>query len=278
VSGCALKDGRASRPISSSWPSASAPTAPIWPKPRAWTVNRGIRRRRPMRTSDPVDLRGRRMHRAPGQSAYGLVAPIWDMAKVAADHSRRRGRPIRARCCRTQAEGHGRRLFSAGDFMPAAPDLRGHRAARRRARRLQAPRPAKDDKLVGACSTAMRRRRLVSSSSAQGRDRRRAMRETLMFGPGQGGPSRAWTLRRPLRPCPMMRKSAAATASARAQIVKPPSPKGPDHARRGARAHQGLRLLRLLHGLVEQLLALTLGDGYSGRSGPTDVPLHRPRP
>ena len=47
----------------------------------------------------------------------------------------------------------------------------------------------------------------------------------------------------------------------------------------GARAHQGVGLVRLVHRPGRELLALTLGDDYSGGAeGEADVQLHRLHP
>ena len=74
-------------------------------------------------------------------------------------------------------------------------------------------------------------------------------------------------------------RSAAATASARARSCKAISDKKPVHARRRARPHQGLVLLRLMHrtgGAGARVHAgRRLFDGAEGQAG---VQVHRPQP
>ena len=114
----------------------------------------------------------------------------------------------------TKLKVTGINLFSAGDFS-GRRGPRGDRAARRRARRLQRL-VLKDGKLIGVVLYGdVSRRRLVFDLLKRGADVS-DIRESLMFGPGAAGAPR-WTLRRPLQRCRMMRKSAAATASARAR-------------------------------------------------------------
>ena len=75
-----LADGRASRPISSCWRSASGPTS-IWRATAKLDVNRGILVGDDMATSDPDIYAVGECIEHNGQ-VFGLVAPIWDQAKV----------------------------------------------------------------------------------------------------------------------------------------------------------------------------------------------------
>ena len=107
------------------------------------------RRRRQMRTSDPDDLRARRMRRGRGQ-VYGLVAPLYEMANVAAaqlagdDERRLRPAPTRRPSSRSPASTS----ISAGDF--AEGDDREEIVLRDAAAGVYKRLVLKDDRIVGA--------------------------------------------------------------------------------------------------------------------------------
>ena len=76
----------------------------------------------------------------------------------------------------------------------------------------------------------------------------------------------------------MTRRSAAATASARARSSGAITDEGPDHARRRARPHQGVGLLRLLHRPGRAAADADARRRLQSRRRAADVHLHRPRP
>ena len=173
-------------------------------------VNRGVLVGDDMRTSDAdifalgecVEHRG---------MCYGLVAPLYEMAEVIADNLLEGSSEYTGSVTATKLKVTGVDLYSAGDFAEATTER--NRPARRLRRRLQATGiEGKQDHRCGSLrETAdgpwffdmLKKETDVSE-----------MRETLIFGQAyQGVPP--WTLRRPLQPCRMMLKSAAATAFAR---------------------------------------------------------------
>ena len=235
--GALARTARASRPIWSSWPSASGRT-PRWPKDAGLDVNRGIVVDDTMQTSDPRIFAVGECVEHSRQSLWPRRAALRDGEGAGAAHAgetgggatpepvpatklkvtgidlfsrrrfRRRRRDARRSCCAMPARGVYKRR------RPARTTAHRRRALRRHGRRAVVLRPA--------CSRA-----------ADITD----MRDTLIFGQAyrRGCPADPMAA---VAALPMRRKSAAATASARARSCKR-SREGPDHARRRARAHQG---------------------------------------
>ena len=143
---------------------------------------------------------------------FGLVAPVYDQARVAAATLMDAPAAFRPVQTATKLKVTGCDLFSAGDFADA-PD-REDIVFRDPARGIYKRLVLKDNRLIGA---------VFYGDTADGnwffgliKDATyiSAMRYTLIFGPAyQGGPR--WTLWRPLQPCRLARKSAGATAYAR---------------------------------------------------------------
>jgi len=140
---------------------------------------------------------------------YGLVAPIWDMAKVAAD----RICAVAQTCFSPVAAGtrlkvSGIEMFSAGEFLGdnTTEDVVLRDAARGVYKRLV----LRGDRLVGVLCFGDARDagwyfNLLREGAALG-----DLRETMIFGPVSASPA---TRTRQLPPCRTRRKSAAATAS-----------------------------------------------------------------
>ena len=171
------------RPTSWSWPSASGPTS-RWRRQAGLACGRGIQVDDGMRTSDPaiyavgecVEHRG---------ALFGLVAPLYDMAKVA----RRPGHPDRRHASYvpavtgTRLKVTGIDMFSAGDFTgdETTDDIVFRDAARGVHKKLV----IRDDKLIGAVLYG------EASDSAWYFDLIRngtdisAIRDTLVFGPAR---------------------------------------------------------------------------------------------
>ena len=93
-----------------------------------------------------------------------------------------------------------------------------------------------------------------------------AIRDTLDLWPGLSGRVPAWTLRRPLQPCRMMRKSAAATAYARARSSRRSQANGLTTLEEVRAKTKASASCGQCAGKVELLLAATLGDCYERSS------------
>lgn len=176
-------------------------------------VNRGIVVDDGMMTSDPnvFALGECAEHRG---TCYGLVAPLYEAARVLADRLTGGSAEYHGSVVNTKLKVTGINLFSAGDFAEA-PD-REEIVLRDASAGIYKRLVLKDNKILGAVLYGetgdgswffdlMKRGTDISQ-----------MRETLIFGQSYQGAPR-WTLWRPLQPCRMMQKSAAATASARAR-------------------------------------------------------------
>ena len=112
-------------------------------------VERGIVVDDTMLTSDPAHLRGRRM-RAASRPCYGLVAPLWEQAKVCADQLAENGSASYAgSVTSTKLKVTGIDLFSAGDFA-GGDDTRGDRAAATPRAASTSASSCRDNKIVGA--------------------------------------------------------------------------------------------------------------------------------
>lgn len=167
-----------------------------------------------MRTSDPhiyavgecVEFDG---------NLFGLVAPLYDQAKVLARTLLGEDDAFRMRELSTKLKVTGCDLFSAGDF--AAGDTREDIVFRDPARGIYKRLVIEDDRLIGA---------VLYGDTADGnwffgliKDQTdiEEMRDTLIYGPAfQGGALPPRTLWPPLQHCRLKRKFAAATAYARA--------------------------------------------------------------
>ena len=209
--------------------------------------------------------------------AYGLVAPLFEQAKVAANHLAQFGiGRYTGSLTSTKLKVTGIDLFSAGDFMGGEgteeivmSDPFGG---------VYKKLVIKDDKLVGAC---------LYGDTVDGswyfkllRDGRSVsdIRDKLMFGEssigdtGHEGHTKAAVDARRRRGLRLQRRE-------QGHDLQGHQGKGPVHARRGEEAHQGQRLLRLLHraGRADpdvhrrrRLLGRAEEEGH--------VRLHRPQP
>ena len=206
--------------------------------------NRGIVVNDTMQTYDPriyavgecVEHRG---------TAYGLVAPLFEQAKVCANHLAEHGiGALPGLGDLDQAQGHRHRPVLRRRFHRR----RGHRGDRLHdaAGGVYKKLVIKDDKLVGA---------VLYGDTADGAWYFQLLREGsdiaelrdhLMFGQATSATPATPATHSAARDAGRRPKSAAATASARATSSRR-SGEGPVHAGRGAQAHQGLGLLRLLH-------------------------------
>ena len=118
---------------------------------------------------------------------YGLVAPLYDLAKVVAARLMDDPAPrYEGSVTSTKLKVTGVDLFSAGDFADGAGP-RGHRVARRRARRLQAAGPARTTSWSARCMYGDTADGTwffdLMKNGADVTD----MRDTLIFGPAFAG-------------------------------------------------------------------------------------------
>ena len=240
-------------------------------------VNRGILVDDDMRTSATRHLRGRRMRRAsrrgvrPGRAALGQAKVCG--ARLAGDDAAVYVPPP----VFTSLKVTGIDVFSAGDFAAADEHRRRDRAARRHARRLQA---------ASCCATTGSSARVLYGNVADGAWYFQLMRDKARrLGIPRPADLRPGLRRgRPARTLPAVvvaaladgERSAAATASARARSAARSRDKGLHDARRGAGAHQGVGLLRLLHRLVEGSWRMSLAaTAVERRADQADVQMHR---
>jgi nitrite reductase (NADH) large subunit len=70
-----------------------------------------------MQTYDPRGLRGGRVRAASRRQCYGLVAPLFEQAKVCANHLAARHRRYEGSVTSTKLKVTGIEMFSAGDFL-----------------------------------------------------------------------------------------------------------------------------------------------------------------
>ncbi len=198
-------------------------------KPNAWLakeaglkVNRGIVVDHGMITSDP-DILAIGECAEVGGHTYGLVAPLYEMARAAAGQlaGLADARFVHSDTP-TKLKVTGIDLFSLGDF--ADGEDREEIVLRDASSGIYRRLVLKDNRIIGtvlfgdtldgAWFTDLKKREVDISE----------MRDTLIFGQSyQGGPPR--TLWRPLQPCRMMRRSAAATACVRERSPPPFPPR-----------------------------------------------------
>ena len=207
--------------------------------------NRGIVVNDTCRPSRPAHLRRRRMHNHRG-TAYGLVAPLFEQAKVCANHHLPMygiGR-YQGSVTSTKLKVTGIDVFSAGDFSGSdgTEDIVLHDPGAGIYKRLV----LKDDKLVGAVlciATPGRRWYFQLLKDAQDIH---DIRDNLVFGNshlgdvGHKGNSLAAGM-------PDSAEVCGCNGVCKGSIVKAIKGAGPLHARRREEAHQGVELLRLLH-------------------------------
>lgn len=236
-------------------------------------INRGIEVGDDMRTSVPeifavgecVEHRGK---------TYGLVAPLWDMAKVCADHLARDESPsiYVPAALATRLKVTGIDVFSAGDFIgdETTEDVVFRDAARNSYKRLV----LRDDTLVGAVLYGDARDggwyfQLLREGKPLGE-----LRDSLIFGQafvaslGQGGAGAGGTpLAAQMAALPDEAEICGCNGVCKGKIL-------------GAIAEHGLTTLDGVRARtkasascgsctpqVEQLLALALGDGYARPAG-----------
>ena len=238
---------------------------------------------RPRRSSSTT--RCRRSIRASTRSAsasriaarrYGLVAPLFEMAKVCANHLAGYGiGALRGVAGVDQAQGDRRGSLLRRRFH-GRRGHRGHRARGSRGRHLQ---EARDPRRQARRRRAVRRhggRRVVLQAGARRPQRRRASATGSMFGEsnlgdtGHEGQSRALAMSDDAEVC-------GCNGVCKGDDRQGHQGEGPLHARRRAQAHQGVVVLRLVHGPRR---AVAHGDRGRRLLGPGEaeagVRLHRP--
>ncbi|SDJ02228.1 nitrite reductase large subunit NirB [Salipiger marinus] len=221
-------------------------------------VARGIEVDVQMVTSDPAILAVGECVEFSGQ-LFGLVAPLYDQAKVAAQTLLGRPDAFVLRDTATKLKVTGCDLFSAGDFAagPGREDIVYRDPARGIYKRLV----IEGDRLVGA---------VMYGDTADGawffgliKDGTEidAMRDTLIFGPGFQGGSAADPLSA-VAALPPEAEICGCNGVCKGTIVQA--------IEGGAQDLGGLRAVTKASascgtctGLVEQLLQVTLGEGYS---------------
>ena len=179
--------------------------------------------------------------------AYGLVAPLFEMAKVCANHlAQLRHRPLRGLADVDQAQGHRHRPLLRGRFRRRRRH-RGDRARRSGRRRLQEARARRTTSSSARALRRHRRRRLVLQAAARGPQRRRRS--------ATGSCSARRTSATPATRARTARAAMADDAEVcgcngvcKGTIVKAIKEQGPVHARGRAQAHQGVVVVRLVHG------------------------------
>ena len=221
-------------------------------------VARGIEVDAAMRTSDPDVLAVGECVELNGQ-LFGLVAPLYDQAKVAAATLAGQDAAFVPRELSTKLKVTGCDLFSAGDFAEAEgrEDIVFRDPARGVYRRLV----IEGDRLIGAVMYGD----TADSNWFFGLIREGAdiadMRETLIFGPAYQGGADADPLSA-VAALPLDAEICGCNGICKGQIVDAITGGAGDlGAVRGvtkASASCGT-----CTGLVEQLLAVTLGDGYA---------------
>ncbi len=175
-------------------------------------VERGVKVDDAMRTSDPDIFAVGECVEHRGQ-CYGLVAPLFEMAKVVSARLRGEdGAAYQGSVTATKLKVTGIDLFSAGDFSEG--DDYEEIVLRDPSRGIYKRIVLRENRIRGAVLYGDAEDGPWFFDLLKKRVDVSAMRDTLIFGEAyQGGaPSTLW---RPLQPCRMMRKSAAATACAR---------------------------------------------------------------
>ena len=228
------------------------------------------RGRRHMVTSDPAHLWRSANASSIAAACYGLVAPLWDMAKVCADHLAEIGHAAVSRLASPRPSSRSpASTCSRPAISPAATAPRTSCCATPRAASTSAS-CVKDNRIVGAVlygDTAdgnwyfqLHARRHGRLGHPRRADLRPGLRRRARGGPERGR-------------CGALRRCRDLRLQRRLQGQDRRGDHGEEavHARRGARAHQGLGVLRLVHRPGRALLALTLGGDYS--SAPATKPM-----
>ena len=176
-----------------------------------------------------------------GGHVYGLVAPLYEMARVVAAH-----------LAGEQTAGFVQPTRRPSSRSPASTSFRSATSPTARiARRSCCATPT-----AGVYKRLVLRTTSIIGTVLYGETADGAWFNDLMkkrgrhlrhardvdLRPGAIREAPRWTLRRPLQRCRMMRKSAAATACARARSSSAIKAKGLTTPRAGARPHQGVRL------------------------------------
>ena len=178
-------------------------------------------------------------------STYGLVAPLFEMAKVCANHLAQMGigRYVGSQTS-TKLKVTGIDLFSAGDFTGGA-DTEEIVLVRSGERRLQEARAEGRQADRQRALRRHRRRRVVLQAAARRAQRRRDPRPADVRRI-ESRRHRAIRARCGRCCCRTTPRSAAATACARGRSSRR-SRSGTVHAGRRAQAHQGVVVVRLVH-------------------------------
>ena len=179
--------------------------------------------------------------------AYGLVAPLFEQAKVCANHLAEFGIGRYAgSLTSTKLKVTGIDLFSAGDFMggDGTEEIVMQRPV---ARRLQEARHQGRQAASAPCSTATRSTARGTSSCCATAAASRDIRDKLMFGEShhrRHRPRRAAAARAAM---PDDAEVCGCNGVCKGNDLQGDQGAGPVHARRGAQAHQGQRVLRFVH-------------------------------
>ena len=211
------------------------------------------------------------------RQTYGLVAPLFDQAKVCANHLAMKGfATYDGSVVSTKLKVTGIDLFSAGDFAPGA-DKEEIVHAGRRPRRLQADRSARQEDRRRRALRRYRRRPLVLPASAR---RHRYFADARAAGVRRRQSRR----RRPRRP-EFGRRHERRGRNLRLQRRLQGHHRQGDrrkeavHDRRRARPHQGFVVLRLLHRPRRAGAGLHARRRlFGGAEGQADVQMHRSQP
>ena len=274
VEGVRLKDGR-EIPASLVVMAAGIRPNTLLARDAGLTVERGVVVDDGMGTSDPAILSVGEcvQHR---NTCYGLVAPLWEMAKVAADRlAGKETAGYAGSVTATKLKVTGIDLFSAGDFAPAKDrqDIVFRDAARGVYKRLV----LKDDRLIGA---------VLYGETGDGpwyfqllKDGTDVapLRDTLAFGQAYAAMAEGGAGANPENAPKNAPKNAVASLSDEAEIcgcngvckgtiVQAITGKGLTSLEE-VRAHtKASASCGSCSGLVEQLLKVTLGDGYAAEN------------
>lgn len=228
-------------------------------KAAAIAVNRGVLVDDEMRTNDPHVFAVGECVEHRGQ-CYGLVAPLFEMAKVVAARLTDDPAPrYEGSFLSTRLKVTGVDLFSAGDFADG-PD-RDEIVLRDAARKIYKRLVLKDDQLIGAVMYGDTADGPYFFDLLKSGEDISDIRDTLIFGRsfaggGAGDPNAA------VAGLPDSAEICGCNGVCKGAIVEAISAKGLTDVN-GVRAHtKASASCGSCTGLVEQVLALTLGDGF----------------
>jgi nitrite reductase (NADH) large subunit len=259
VAGVALEDGRILPADLVVMAVGIRPNAALG-KAAGLAVNRGVLVDDEMRTNDSAMFAVGECVEHRGQ-CYGLVAPLFDMAKVVAARLTDDPAPrYEGSLLSTKLKVTGVDLFSAGDF--ANGDDREDVVLRDAARGLYKRLVLKDDRLIGAVlygdtADGAYFFDLIKSGASVA-----DLRETLIFGQGFASAAGAGDPHSAVAALADAAEICGCNGVCKGAIVEAIAAKGLNDVN-GVRAHtKASASCGSCTGLVEQLLALSLGDGF----------------